>query len=215
MKSRRTPIQNLLSHPTWAGIAGIAAILSVIIAFIAYRSTSSNLSSIPPTSNKSTVAIVTSPSLTPTPVLTSTPSINNVTPTSTSIQANGGVITANQWVPCTQCDTPIRIRLNSITINTSNANTTWAVTLTNNSGAAQGESINSFNLQDEQNHTLIGTGDKVISYEYILNSEQTQQDQIIIPFLPSPGGHYTLNVALYVAGSYSQVFHYDSFSLSF
>lgn len=38
--SKRTPIQKILSHPTWTGIAGIATILGVIVAIIAIRSTS-------------------------------------------------------------------------------------------------------------------------------------------------------------------------------
>lgn len=39
--SNRSPIQKILSHPMWAGIAGIATILGVLVAIIALRSTPS------------------------------------------------------------------------------------------------------------------------------------------------------------------------------
>ena len=69
-----------------------------------------------------------------------------------------GTIKENRMLTCGVCNDPVHTTINSITIDTTESQIVWTITLQNQSGAQQIDYFAEFSLQDPFGNTYEGTG---------------------------------------------------------
>ncbi|MBA2288189.1 MAG: serine/threonine protein kinase [Ktedonobacteraceae bacterium] len=133
---------------------------------------------------------ITTPSQNPTGTSGGNAPQANSAPTSLPT-ASSGVLSKKIHLRCDSCNDPIRVDINTITIDTGNGRMLWDVTLTNISGNVQVFYLSDFTLQSLSDGTKYsGTGD-ILGVQN-LPAGQNMEGNAIFSFVPFHGATYKL-----------------------
>jgi very-short-patch-repair endonuclease len=130
---------------------------------------------------------------------------NQLTPTPTLAYASDGTITLKKTLTCGGCNDPIRLTINTITIDSAHGRMSWNITAYNNTGQSKDYAFDDFSLQAAtDDNTVEGTGKFMASsccplgIGISLNSEAQQTGDIVFSFVPQHKMSYTLTATIIV-----------------